>query len=69
LIDLKLIEIDRRKWTRMIRSEVKIRSHIQSRHEGQTFIDDYFPEHHRMPRPIHLGQAGELQSKSPLIGG
>jgi hypothetical protein len=33
--------------------------------------DQYFPEHHSMtpPPPLHLGQAGELQSTTPLDGG
>jgi hypothetical protein len=53
----------------MIRAEVHTRSEILRRHEGQTFIDEYFPVHHRMPRPIQLGQAGELQSLTPLDGG
>jgi hypothetical protein len=53
----------------MIRAEVHTRSEILRRHEGQTFIDEYFSVNHRMPRPIQLGQAGELQSLTPLDGG
>jgi hypothetical protein len=53
----------------MIRAEVHTRSEILHRHEGHTFIDEYFSVHHRMPRPIQLGQAGELQSLTQLDGG
>jgi hypothetical protein len=53
----------------MIRAEVHTRSEILRRHEGQTFIDEYFSVYYRMPRPIQLGQAGELQSLTLLDGG
>jgi hypothetical protein len=53
----------------MIRSEVNLRSQILSRYQGQTFIDEYFRQCHRMPHPIPLGQAGELQSTTLLDGG